>query len=98
MSVLEASVFFGGEEDIDGDDLACREVGNFSTDIDLTLSHHFGWKKKAIGVIGLSLTPDNLRIASGQFITRGSLELKDKKIPANLKINFVRVTFFLIIF
>jgi hypothetical protein len=84
MSVLEASVFFGGEEDIDGDDLACMEVGNFSTDIDLTLSHHFGWKKKAIGVIGLSLTPDNLRVASGQLITRGSLELKDKKIPANL--------------
>jgi hypothetical protein len=45
MSVLEASVFFGGEEDIDGDDLASMEVGNFSTDIDLTLSHHFGWKK-----------------------------------------------------
>jgi hypothetical protein len=83
MSVLEASVFFGGADDINGDDLACMEVGNFSTDIDQTLRVHFGWKKKAIGVIGLSLTPDNLRVASGAFITRGSLELKDKKIAAN---------------
>ncbi len=54
------------------------------TDIDQTLTHHFGWKKKAIGVIGLSLTPDNLRVDNGAFITRGSLEFKDKKIAANL--------------
>jgi hypothetical protein len=78
MSVLERSVFFGGGENIESGDLSRSEVGNFSSDIDQALRTHYGWRNKAIGVIGLCLTPDNLRISSGTFITRGSLDLKVK--------------------
>ena len=78
MSVLECSVFFGGGENIESGDLSRSEVGNFSSDIDQALRTHYGWRNKAIGVIGLCLTPDNLRISSGTFITRGSLDLKVK--------------------
>jgi hypothetical protein len=80
MSVLERSVFFGGGENIESGDLSRSEVGNFSSDIDQALRTHYGWRNKAIGVIGLCLTPDNLRISSGTFITRGSLDLKVKRI------------------
>jgi hypothetical protein len=81
-SVPESSVFFGGADEIDGAEII--EVGNYETDIDLALKHGYGWKGKAIGAIGLALSPDNLRVASGTFITCGSLDLKDKKIAANL--------------
>jgi hypothetical protein len=84
MSVLGNAVFFGGSEDIDGDDLAKSEVNNFTDSVDRALKSFHGWKGKAIAVLGLTLTPDNLRIASGKIITRGSLDLKDKKIAANL--------------
>jgi hypothetical protein len=83
MSVLENTVFFGGSDDIDGEDLAKSEVNNFTDSIDTALRHYHGWNKKAIAVVALTLTPDNLRIASGQIVTRGQLDLKDKKIPVN---------------
>jgi hypothetical protein len=73
MSVLERSVFFGGGENVESGDLSRAEVGNFSTDIDQALRTHYGWRNKAIGVIGLCLTPDNLRVSSGT--------LKNKRIP-----------------
>jgi hypothetical protein len=47
------------------------EVANFSSDVDSVLSSHFGWRGKAIAVVGLLL------------ITRGDLELKEKKMAAN---------------
>ncbi len=49
-SVLESSVFFGGADEIDGTEII--EVGNYEADIDQALRMGYGWKKKAIGVIG----------------------------------------------
>jgi hypothetical protein len=78
MSVLDRSVFFGVGENVESEDLSRAEVGNFITDIDQALRTYYGWRNKAIGVIGLCLTPNNLRVSSGTFITRGSLDLKVK--------------------
>jgi hypothetical protein len=83
MSVLEKTVFFGGSDDINGDDLAKSEVNNFTDSIDIALKHYHGLNGKAIAVVALTLTPDNLRVASGQIVTCGQLDLKDKKIPVN---------------
>ena len=83
MSVLDKTIFFSGNSNSVADDLGKVEVANFSSDVDSALSSHFGWRGKAIAVVGLSLTPDNLRCMSGQLITRGDLELKEKKMAAN---------------
>jgi hypothetical protein len=82
MSVLDPG-FFGGASEVDGNDLARVKVANFNTDVEQALHVHYDWKKTAIGVIGLSLSHDHLRVASGTFTTRGSLDLEDKKIAAN---------------
>jgi len=82
MSVLEQSTFFGGNDEISGDELGQLEVTNFTTDIDEALTPHFGWRGKATAAIGLALSPDNLRVDGGTFVVRGELELKDKRMPA----------------
>jgi len=78
MSMLDQAVFFTGPEDISEDDLGKVEVANFTTDVGQALKEHFGWGKLT-GTIGLTLSPDNLRINKGVFITRRDMELKEKK-------------------
>lgn len=83
MSVLDRSIFFGGNDSIGDNDLGKLEVSNFNTDVDEALRTHFGWSGKAVAGIGLTLAPDKLRIVNGTFLTRGNLDLKDKKMTAN---------------
>jgi hypothetical protein len=83
MSTLDPAVFFDGPSEIGNNDLAKMEVANFSTDVDQALSEHFGWRGKATAVVGLTLSADNLRVEKGEFITRGDLDLKEKKLAAN---------------
>jgi hypothetical protein len=80
MSMLDQAVFFTGPEDISEDDLGKVEVANFTTDVSQALTEHFGWRGKLTSAIGLTLSPDNLRIDKGFFITRGDMELKEKKV------------------
>jgi hypothetical protein len=83
MSVLDKETFFSGADPVGTNDLGKVKVGNFATDIDDLLKTHFGWRGKAIAVIGLSLSPDNLRVNAGTLVMRGNLELKEKKMQAN---------------
>jgi hypothetical protein len=83
MSTLDPAVFFEGPSKICNNDLAKMEVANFSTDVDQALSEHFGWRGKATAAVGLTLSADNLRVDKGEFITRGDLDLKEKKLAAN---------------
>jgi len=83
MSTLDPAVFFEGPSEIGNNDLAKMEVANFSTDVDQALSEHFGWRGKATAAVGLTLSADNLRVDKGEFITRGDLDLKEKKLAAN---------------
>lgn len=83
MNILDTAVFFGGAEQIGNNDFAKVEVANFTTDVDAVLTAQFGWASRAIAAVGLTLSWDNLRIQQGTFITRGHLELKDKKMAAN---------------
>lgn len=83
MSVLDQSIFFGGAEGLGNNDLGRMEVANFTSDVDEALKTHFQWRGKAIAAVGLSLSPDNLRINSGRFLTRGEMDIKDKKMAAN---------------
>lgn len=83
MSILEKSVFFGGGAGIGDNDLGKMEVANFSSDVDEVLATNFQWRGKALAAVGLTLSPDKLRITNGTFLTRGDLELKDKKMAAN---------------
>jgi hypothetical protein len=84
MVVLDLDTFFGGEDDLAGEQIGHLEVANFTTDVDDALSSHFNWTGKAIAGIGLSLSPDNLRVNNGTFFMRGDLELKEKKMAANV--------------
>jgi hypothetical protein len=83
MSVLDQTLFFSGADSLGDNDLGKLEVGNFHTDVDEALRTHFGWTGKAIGAVGLALAPDKLRVTNGFFLTRGQLDLKDKKMAAN---------------
>jgi hypothetical protein len=83
MSVLDKATFFSGEHDIVSDDVGKVEVANFSSDVDDVLIENFGWKRDAIAGVGLSLSPDNLRVQGSTFITRGDLGIKTKKMAVN---------------
>jgi len=75
MPDLDKHIHFSGADDVNGDDLGRAEVRNFSTAVDTALQNSFGWAGEAIGVIGLTLSPDNTRVSSGLFITRGDTGL-----------------------
>jgi hypothetical protein len=77
MPDLGRNIHFSGDEDVSGEDLGSAEVANFSTALDTALQQNFGWDGKAIGVVGLSLSPDNDRVNSGIFITRGDTDLDE---------------------
>jgi hypothetical protein len=77
MSTLNESVFFAGVEEVNNNDLSKLKVTNFNTDVDEALTTHFGWQGKATAAVGLTLSPDNLRVQRGVFITRGDLELNE---------------------
>lgn len=83
MSTLDRATFFGGHAEITNNDIGRLEVANFTTDVDDCLIEHTRWKRNAIAAVGLSLSPDNLRVASGTFITRGDLGIKPKRMAAN---------------
>jgi hypothetical protein len=83
MAILDAEVFFSGSPDITNNDLGRFEVANFASDVDDCLIEHCRWKRNAVAGVGLSLSPDNLRVASGTFITRGDLGIKPKRMAAN---------------
>jgi hypothetical protein len=72
MAVLSSRTLFSGNADIDPNDIGFAEVNNFNTNIDQRLRDHFRWKGKAIGVIGLDLSPGNDKVVGGGLITRGT--------------------------
>jgi hypothetical protein len=80
MAELSSRSLFSGSEEIDPNDLGCCEVNNFHTNVDQRLREHFRWKGKAIGVIGLTLSPGNDKVASGMLVTRGTTIHKDMNI------------------
>ena len=84
MATLDLGLFFGGTDETANNDLAKTEVTNFAVDVDRALVTHFEWPGKATAGIGLTLSSDNLRVCDGIFITRGNMDLKDKKLAANL--------------
>ena len=77
MPDLGRNIFFSGDDDVSGEDLGGAEVANFSTAVDAALRQNFAWDGKAVGVVGLTLTPENDRIAGGLFITRGETDLEE---------------------
>jgi hypothetical protein len=77
MPELGRNVHFGGAGDVSGEGIGKAEVANFSTDVDRTLHKNFGWSGKAIGVVGLILSPYNDTVASGMFFARGNTELDE---------------------
>jgi hypothetical protein len=77
MTELNNQVFFGGDEDVDPDDLGKVEVNNFTIAVDRILQDVFDWDGGAIGAIGLTLSVDNSRVVSGTFITRGNPRLSE---------------------
>jgi hypothetical protein len=83
MAILDTDVFFSGSPGITNNDLGRFEVANFASDVDDCLIEHCRWKRNAVAGVGLSLSPDNLRVASGTFITRGDLGIKPKRMAAN---------------
>jgi hypothetical protein len=84
MPELSSRTLFGGSEDICPNDLGCTEVNNFNTNVDARLKNHFRWKGKAIATIGLSLSPDNDKVASGMLITRGLSGLKETRLACSV--------------
>jgi hypothetical protein len=72
MTELNNQVFFGGDDDVDPDDLGKVEVNNFTIAINRILHDVFDWDGGAIGAVGLTLSVDNSRVVSGSFITRGN--------------------------
>jgi len=84
MPDLGRNIHFGGEDDVAGEDLGDAEVANFSTAVDAALRQNFEWDGKAIGVVGLTLTPDNDRVASGLFVTRGETDLDEYRASCDL--------------
>ncbi len=83
MPELGRNVHFGGVGDVSGEDLGKAEVANFSTDVDRTLHKNFGWSGKAIGVVGLTLSPDD-PVASCMFFARGNTELDEFRATCDL--------------
>ena len=77
MTELSKQIFFSGDEEVDADDLGKIEVTDFAHAVDRTLHNAFNWDGMAIGVVGLTLTEDNGRVANGVFITRGDTGLSE---------------------
>ncbi len=77
MPDLDKNIHFGGADDVSGEDLGRAEVPNFTSGADAALHSNFDWSGKAIGFIGLTLNPENDRVASGVFVTRGETELEE---------------------
>jgi hypothetical protein len=83
MPDLGRNVHFGGDDDVAGEDLGGAEVAHFSIAVDTALRQNFDWDGKAIGAVGLTLTPDNDRVASGLFVTRGETDLDEYRAPCD---------------
>jgi hypothetical protein len=77
MPDLDRNIHFSGDDDVGGEDLGRAEVANFSSAVDTALRDSFEWAGKAIGAVGLTLSPDNDRVTSGVFVTRGDTELEE---------------------
>ena len=75
MAPLDKALFTG-KPHIDGVELAKGEVTNHGISVDNALKN-FHWNGKAIGVVVLKLSPDNRRIDSAEFVSRGELEDKE---------------------
>jgi hypothetical protein len=84
MPELSTRTLFSGAEDISPTDLGCTEVNNFDTNVDARLKNHFRWKGKAIATIGLSLSPDNDKVAGGMLVTRGLSGLKETRLACSV--------------
>jgi hypothetical protein len=84
MPELSSRTLFSSAEDICPNDLGCTEVNNFNTNVDARLKNHFRWKGKAIATIGLSLSPDNDKVAGGMLITRGLTSLKETRLACSV--------------
>jgi hypothetical protein len=74
---LDKNINFGGEPNVSVEDLGKVEVSNFTSGVDAALHGNLDWSGKAIGCVGLMLSPNNDRVLSGVFITRGDTELEE---------------------
>jgi len=81
MGVLPKNLFSGTRDICENDKKKIR-VSNFSENIATVLAD-FGWNSKAAGTIGLTLSNDNKRVETARLITRGALQEKVLKVPAN---------------
>ena len=64
------SSMFGLPVNINEQDVANCEIENVGDSVTTILANH-GWKGEPVGVIILHLSPDNEKVAAGQFSTRG---------------------------
>jgi hypothetical protein len=81
MPDLASKTLFSGGSAIHPTDLGNSEVTNFNTSVDARLREQYKWKGQALGAVGLTLSADNEKVMSGQFITRGMTKFKELRFP-----------------
>ena len=77
MPDLSSKTLFSGGNQIHPTDLGNAEVINFNTSVDNRLREQYKWKGHALGAVGVTLSADNEKVMSGQFITRGATKFKE---------------------
>jgi hypothetical protein len=81
MPDLSSKTLFSGGNQIHPTDLGNAEVTNFNTSVDNRLREQYKWKGHALGAVGITLSADNEKVMSGQFITRGATKFKEIRFP-----------------
>ena len=72
VPLLDSSRFGGGEAHISDRDIINAEVTNLDGAVDIALGEG-GWGgEKPVGAVILHLSPDNVHVVAGQFVTRGT--------------------------
>ena len=76
MTELNNQVFFGGDDEVDPNDLDKVEVNNITVAVQRILHNVFDWD-------GLTRSVDNSRVFSSSFITRGNPRLSEFSASCN---------------
>ena len=72
VPLLDSSLFTGGDIEIADNDILSAEVSNLDGAVDAALGEG-GWGgEKPVGTVILHLSPDNIYVTTGQFMTRGT--------------------------
>ena len=82
MSIMDSSLF-KGSDDIDMAELERATVGNFSSDVGVTLGR-FGWSGLTLcGSVGLALSADNESVDRSVFLVNGPVDSKTILVEGN---------------